>query len=73
MASCPQVPVTATDGKFTASASVRVTVRRDLDNPVFTARAGFVNIEENIAVGTTVYTYTATDNDLEVKLIMIVA
>lgn len=66
-----QITVTAQDNVGSnqqfASATVIVTVLRDLFSPLFTNLPGSVTLDEQQAVNRTVYTVTATDNDLEVR------
>ena len=68
-----QITVTAQDNVGSnqqfASATVIVTVLRDLFSPLFTNLPGSVTLDEQQAVNRTVYTVTATDNDLEVSAI----
>lgn len=55
-----------------ASATVIVTVLRDLFSPLFLNLPGSVTLDEQQAINRTVYTVTATDNDLEVRALAFV-
>ena len=62
--------MTANDNAGTSqqfsTASVIVTVLRDLFSPVFSNLPASINLNEGRAINSTVFTATATDADLEV-------
>ena len=68
---CVQITVTAQDNAGSnqqfASASVIVTVLRDLFPPLFTNLPTSVTLDEKQAINRTVFTATANDADLEVR------
>ena len=68
-----QVTVTATDNVSpnpqVSSATVFVNVLRDLFSPRFTNIPTTINVNERAAVNTTVFTATATDQDLKQSIV----
>lgn len=52
-----------------ATAPVTIFVTRTRNDPIFIQTPYSTSVSENIEVGTSVYRVTATDSDLEVKIL----